>query len=598
MEDNRAVKTSDDELNEIIDSAPKESEENEDLYDDDDDGYYGDVIVMEDEDDDMKAGSICQWMTDDDTQFCPAGKTVQVLPPGMYNIVDDPRRGIIFDKVPIKTQGLLKLKGTDSSEVCDEISDFWNKEERYRKHKIAYKRGILLWGPAGTGKSSTIQIIVEDVVNRGGICVIFDDPYSFRRAMRRFREIQKETPVVVIMEDIDSTIEEYSETEVLNILDGLENVDKMVFLACHSPDTRLLTKDYRWVPAGEIKAGDELWGFDEHKSDIEGKVGRQTARKFCSSKVVSSFRAQKECVRVHLDTGESFVCTIDHPWLSYGAKKRNGKNHDWTLAKDLLERPNLVRPFIPWEFEDSWESGWFAGMLDGEGHLNKAKLNHPHRIGVTQVLGPTGDALVKCAEKYGNFNVDIKDPGNGHQKQYRSRSVDGIAGALSVLGTVRPKRLLEKVDLTGVIVQSTFKAKVVDIEYIGVQEIQSIETTSRTYLAEGFAVHNTTNHPEKLGHRICNRPSRFDRRFKIDFPSKEDRKTYIESLNSENLLDAVKIRKWIKDTEGFTFAHIKELFVSVAILENKYQSALDGLRRMKNNPAKEGKKSAGFSTDD
>lgn len=339
MEDNKLIKNSDDELNEIIDSMSTESEEDDDGYDDEDDDYYGEVLIDDDDDDEMKAGSICQWMTDDDTQFCPAGKTVQSLPPGMYNIIDDPRRGIIFDKVPIKTQGLLKLKDTDSSEVCDEIADFWGKEERYRKHNIAYKRGILLWGPPGTGKSSTIQIIVEDVVKRGGICVIFDDPYSFRRAMRRFREIQKETPVVVIMEDIDSTIEEYSETEVLNILDGLENVDKMVFLA-------------------------------------------------------------------------------------------------------------------------------------------------------------------------------------------------------------------------------------------------------------------TTNHPEKLGHRICNRPSRFDRRFKIDFPSKEDRKTYIENLNSENLLDAVKIRKWIKDTEGFTFAHIKELFVSVAILENKYQSALDGLRRMKNNPAKEGRKSAGFSTDD
>lgn len=335
MEEIKAVKTCDDELNEIIDSAPQDEEES--VYEEDD--YFDSYEDEDEEDDDMKAGSICQWMTDDDTQFCPAGKTVKELPPGMYAIFEDPRRGIVFDKVPIKTQGLLKLSGTDSSEVCSEISDFWGKEDRYRAHKIAYKRGILLWGPPGTGKSCTLQLVVEDVVARGGICVIFDDPYAFRRAMRRFREIQKDTPVVVIMEDIDSTIEEFSETEVLNILDGLENVDKMVFLA-------------------------------------------------------------------------------------------------------------------------------------------------------------------------------------------------------------------------------------------------------------------TTNHPEKLGHRICNRPSRFDRRFKIDFPTKDDRRTYLESLNVEGILDATKIRKWVKDTEGFTFAHIKELFVSVAILGNQYNSALDGLRRMKNNPSKEGKKSAGFATDD
>ena len=57
--------------------------------------------------------------------------------------------------------------------------------------------------------------------------------------------------------------------------------------------------------------------------------------------------------------------------------------------------------------------------------------------------------------------------------------------------------------------------------------------------------HNTTNYPEKLGARIINRPSRFDKRFKIDLPNAESRKIYFEYLiNGKDLKDIGK--EWEK----------------------------------------------------
>jgi len=49
--------------------------------------------------------------------------------------------------------------------------------------------------------------------------------------MRALREIQPDLPVVTIMEDIDSTIQCYNESDVLNILDGVNQLNKIVYIA-------------------------------------------------------------------------------------------------------------------------------------------------------------------------------------------------------------------------------------------------------------------------------------------------------------------------------------------------------------------------------
>lgn len=82
-----------------------------------------------------------------------------------------------------------------------------------------------------SGKSCTIQLIMRDVVERGGVVIKFAHPTLFVEGIRKFREIQPDTPVVILMEDIDSILEMYSESEVLNILDGVNQIEKVVFLA-------------------------------------------------------------------------------------------------------------------------------------------------------------------------------------------------------------------------------------------------------------------------------------------------------------------------------------------------------------------------------
>lgn len=192
------------------------------------DGCSGGACEPEEEVIDPK---FVQWGTSDNRIFIPSSKTVTKLTPGVYEIDQSPQFGLYFEKIPVKTEGLVRFPDTTSDKVVGEIQKFWDRECFFRDYEITYKRGIMLYGPPGSGKSCTLQLIMQDVVQRDGIVIEFNDPYLFIDGMRILRQIQPETPVVTIMEDIDSTLEIYNESEILNILDGVNQMDKVVFLA-------------------------------------------------------------------------------------------------------------------------------------------------------------------------------------------------------------------------------------------------------------------------------------------------------------------------------------------------------------------------------
>jgi len=177
-------------------------------------------------------GKMCQWNTCDGVRFFPTGVTVKELRPGVYEAKYIPTQGHYFEKLETKTDGLIRFPETNSEKVISEIQNFWENEELFRLNRVIYKRGIILWGPPGSGKSCTIQLVVVDVMKRGGVVFKFDNhPSTFVECMRHFRVIQPTTRLVVLMEDLDSILEKYCESEVLNILDGVEKIENVVFLA-------------------------------------------------------------------------------------------------------------------------------------------------------------------------------------------------------------------------------------------------------------------------------------------------------------------------------------------------------------------------------
>ena len=91
-------------------------------------------------------------------------------------------------------------------------------------------------------------------------------------------------------------------------------------------------------------------------------------------------------------------------------------------------------------------------------------------------------------------------------------------------------------------------------------ELDGFETNT------GVVVLATTNHPDRLDPAILDRPSRFDRKYYFDLPAEAERSAYITAWNqelqpelrlSENIAAEV-----VRQTEGFSFAYMKELFLA------------------------------------
>jgi len=82
----------------------------------------------------------------------------------------------------------------------------------------------------------------------------------------------------------------------------------------------------------------------------------------------------------------------------------------------------------------------------------------------------------------------------------------------------------------------------------------------------GIVALATTNHPERLDPSILDRPSRFDRKYPFDLPEFAERLAYITmwngSLKPTLQLATAGIARLGEQTEGFSFAYLKELFLS------------------------------------
>jgi DNA replication protein DnaC len=82
----------------------------------------------------------------------------------------------------------------------------------------------------------------------------------------------------------------------------------------------------------------------------------------------------------------------------------------------------------------------------------------------------------------------------------------------------------------------------------------------------GVVVLATTNHPEKLDASILDRPSRFDRKYYFQLPADAERRAYIArwncELQPEMRVTEKSVARVVRETQGFSFAYLKELFVT------------------------------------
>lgn len=252
---------------------------------------------------------------------------------------------------------------------------------------------------------------------------------------------------------------------------------------CLDPSTPVLTNDLRWVEVGKLEVGDGLLAFDENKVTRREKGHRY----WRSSDVVSVRRIVLPTYRVVLSDGTETVVSDDHQWL---VSSPGGSAQRWIRTRDLRVGQRPQRLVQQWSEPDTWEAGYIAGILDGEGWLTQSEIGNggtSFTLGFAQREGVVLDAALRILDAWG-FDYALKSRSDGvHTVTLRG----GRSEVLRLLGTARPQRLLDKVEpeLLGRVV-AIDQPSIISVESLGLGEVVALETTTGTLVAQGFAHHN------------------------------------------------------------------------------------------------------------
>lgn len=91
-----------------------------------------------------------------------------------------------------------------------------------------------------------------------------------------------------------------------------------------------------------------------------------------------------------------------------------------------------------------------------------------------------------------------------------------------------------------------------------------------------------TNNIDAIPRSIKNKPSCFDRKYKITKPNEIARKEYLKKKLPPKILQKYKVDKIVEDTKDFSMAHLREFVVSVFIFNDDYDKTLKNLKEIKN----------------
>jgi len=186
------------------------------------------------------ATGVCQWSVHGESTFSPSPSVIKSVPAGVYKVQYSQQLGYYLAKQKVVlSDELLDLPVHEIREIVGDIEQFWHPDtkQKFIEYDMTYKRGIIVFGPPGNGKSMMMQLIIKNLIEkREGIILTLDTVAAVENFIAfagTFRQVEPKRPLVVIMEDIDNVVEAGHNilSALMNILDGVNQIDNVVYLA-------------------------------------------------------------------------------------------------------------------------------------------------------------------------------------------------------------------------------------------------------------------------------------------------------------------------------------------------------------------------------
>lgn len=131
--------------------------------------------------------------------------------------------------------------------LCNDVKDFLSSGQWYYDRGIPYRRGYLLYGPPGSGKSSVIQALAGELEYNICILNLSEQTLTDDRLNHLMNHVPERS--ILLLEDIDSAFNERKQSEdqgyvsgvtfsgLLNALDGVASADeRIIFMTTNHPE--------------------------------------------------------------------------------------------------------------------------------------------------------------------------------------------------------------------------------------------------------------------------------------------------------------------------------------------------------------------------
>lgn len=259
---------------------------------------------------------------------------------------------------------------------------------------------------------------------------------------------------------------------------------------CVSPDTKILKSSFEWVAASRLVVGDRLIGFSEVNGGVKSK------RKYRESIVEDVSPVELPSYKLTLLDGTVLISSSEHPWLVMTGCTARWLETERLQSKENFRNPSrLVKLFDLWEYDASRDGGYLAAAFDGEGwltHKENPSNTQKNRDNWIFTAGFSQNENLMLAE----VERILRSRGIRFRKRFgKNKKLHQVIltkrnQLVQLFGSIRPHRLLPKILPT----MGRIKHVPVDLqkkEKIGRVELVSIKTNTKTYIANGFASHNS-----------------------------------------------------------------------------------------------------------
>jgi len=268
--------------------------------------------------------AVCEWS-------CEVREEILVYHDGYFEKDEE-----LFESIKNTTLDNLILYGSLKQQIQNDFQQFLDSRELYDRYRIPWKRGAIFIGPPGNGKTHTLKALVNQL---GKPCLYvrsFKSEYATEQdnMAEVFKRARMKTPCIVVLEDLDSMIDDSNRAFFLNELDGFQSNTGVVVLATTNHPQKLdasildrpsrFDRKYYFQLPAELERLAYIAKWNEELQP-ELRVSGSGARQVVQRTEGFSFAYLKEL----------FVASMAH-WMSSGG---NGSMDDVILAQtDLLRK--------------------------------------------------------------------------------------------------------------------------------------------------------------------------------------------------------------------------------------------------------------------